>query len=217
MRTEDLQQALHQVNPAAVLVSPQVLEKVIQQLYHLPALPWDVPHRKTYVVDRQDLFRHIEQDDLNLNPDYLLPATVLLLVRPSNEQLAAEKPETLLSIYWRRLFHATVHLILEQLWKEDRLTLDEVRRRIEAIGQTEFSEVRRVLTEERYLVPSADDHAVWIEFAAVFLELRYFASSLVPIYFPALGNPDVVEQLLGAISTPRSCFTGPGCLVRPTR
>lgn len=206
MRMEELQQALHKVNPAAVLVSPQVLEKVIQQLYQLPTIPWDVPHRKTFVVNRQDLFRHIEQDDLNLNPDYLLPQTVILLVRPSHEQLAGEKVETLLSVYWRRLFHASIHLLLEQRYKNGALPLEVVRQRIEEIGQTEFDEVRRVLIEERFLLPSADEPAVYIEFAAVFLELRYFGSSLVPIYFPALGDPAPIEQILARDFDPRKLY-----------
>ncbi len=206
MRTEDLQQALHKVNPAAVLVSPQVLEKVLQKIHHLPAIPWEVPHRKTYVVDRQDLFLHIEQDDLNLNPDYLLPPTVILLVRPSNEQLLSEKTETLLSVYWRRLYHASIHLKLEQLVKDGQLPLEEVRRRIEEIGQTEFNEIRQVLIQERYLLPSADESTTYIEFAAVFLELRFFASSLLPIYFPALNNPAGVEQVLSSDFDPRELF-----------
>lgn len=206
MRMEDLQQALHTVNPAVVLVSPQVLEKVLQKLHHLPAILWEVPHRKTCVVERQDLFRDIEQEDLNLTPDYLLPPTVILLVRPSAEQLAIEKPETLLSVYWRRLFHASIHQLLEQRVKDGKLPLDEVRRRIEEIGQTEFNEVRRVLYEEYYLPPSADESEVYIEFTAVFLELRFFAGSLVPIYFPALGDPDAVEKLLARDFDPRELF-----------
>ncbi len=195
MKLTELQQTLHTVNPAAVLVSPQVLERVIQQVCNLPALPWDVPHRKSYVVDRQDLFRHIEQDDLDLSPEYLLPATVILLVKPTSEQPDGGEKDILLGVYWRRLFHASVHLALEQGWKEGSLTLAGVRQRVEAIGQTEYNEIRRVLLEDRWLVASAAEHTFWIEFAAVFLELRYFAKNLLPIYFPSL-DVGAVEELL---------------------
>jgi hypothetical protein len=194
MTLAELQQALHEVTSAAVLVSPQVIERVIQQVRHLSTLPWDVPHRKTHVVDRLDLFRHIEQDDLELSPEYLLPATVILLVRPSNEQLANENNETLKGLYWRRLFHASVHLQLEQRWKEGKLTLEDVRSRIEEIGQTEFAEIRQVLREDRWIVAGAEEHEIYIEFAAVFLELRYFAANLLPICFPSLANLHITHE-----------------------
>ena len=98
-------------------------------------------------------------------------------------------------MYWRRLFHASVHLALEQRWKEGSLTLAGVRQRVEEIGQTEYNEIRRVLLEDRWLVASAAEHTFWVEFAAVFLELRYFAKTLLPIYFPSL-DVGAVDELL---------------------
>jgi hypothetical protein len=192
MRLADLQQALTKVNSAAVLVTPQVLEKVIQQVCNFSGLPWEIPHRKSYVVDRQTLFRHIEQEDLDLGggarPDNLLPPTVILLVRPTNEQLALENNEVLLGVYWRRLFHASVHLLLEQRWDEGLLTREEIRGRIEEIGRTQFEEIRKVLIEDRFLLHQADEHTAYIEFAAMYLELRFFAANLLPIYFPSLAT-----------------------------
>src|SRR5262245_39880238 len=96
MRLAELQQALQAVNPAAVLVSPRVVERVIEQVHNLPTLVWEVPHRRSCVVDRQVLFRHIEQEDLDLNPGQLLPATVILLARPSNETLNSVARDVLL-------------------------------------------------------------------------------------------------------------------------
>lgn len=197
MKLSELQQVLHKITPAAVLVSPQVLDRVIQQVNNLPAFPWDVPHRESYVVDRQDLFRHIEQEDLNLSPEHLLPSTVILLLRPSNDSLATATRDAVLGAYWRRLFHASIHLLLEQRWKDGQLKLDEIRRRIDEIGQSQFQEIRRVLTEERYLLDRAEDQTVYIEFAAVFLELRYFAANLLPIYFPSMRDTAAVEAILG--------------------
>jgi hypothetical protein len=219
MRLAELQLALHQVDPAAVLVTPQVMDKVIQQVCNLPAVPWDVPHRSSYVVDRQDLFRHIEQEDLNLNPEHLLPTTVILLLRPSTERLVSDSRENILGEYWRRLFHACIHLRLQQLWKDGALTLDEIRHRVEEIGPAEFEEARRVLVEDRFLIHSAGEEMAYIEFAAVFLELRYFAANLLPIYFPSLCGAaleargpgqgpllDRVEQVVGRDLDPAALF-----------
>src|SRR5262249_54649062 len=157
-------------------------------VWNLPSIPWEVPHRKSYVVDRQDLFRHIEQEDLDLNPEQVLAlsvsrqtATVILLLRPTNEQLLAPA-ESILGKYWRRLFHASVHLELEDRWHDGRLTLAKIRQRIEEIGLNEFREFQKTLVDDRYLPARAPEHQVYIEFAAVFLELLHFSANLLPIY-----------------------------------
>src|SRR3954471_13607218 len=103
MRLADLQRALRAADEAAVLVSPRILERVIQQIADLSALHWGVPHAKCYVVDRQMLFRHAEQADLELEPDQLLPRTVILLARPSDDDLKNLETDYLLLKFWRRL------------------------------------------------------------------------------------------------------------------
>ena len=62
MKLLELQKILRAADPAAVLVSQRVLERVIQEVNRLPNLLWTVPHRQSCVVDRQVLFRHVEQD-----------------------------------------------------------------------------------------------------------------------------------------------------------
>ena len=85
MTQADLQKVLRAVDPAAVLVSTRILERVIRDDCHLPNMYWNVPHGKSYVCDRQLLFRHAEQADLELESDQLLPDTVILLCRPDAE------------------------------------------------------------------------------------------------------------------------------------
>jgi hypothetical protein len=149
-----------------------------------------------YVIDRHVLFRHVEQDELDLEADRLLPPTVILLARPSTEELTTEEPDAILLRYWRRLFHANLHIRIDKLWSEGKITPEELARRIEQIGRSEFDEVRTVLGQEKYLFPAADERAVYSEFAAVYLELRYFAANLLPAYFPAIGDAALVEQIL---------------------
>ncbi|HEV3203669.1 MAG TPA: hypothetical protein VGY77_04770, partial [Gemmataceae bacterium] len=196
MKLAELQKALQAADPAAILVTPAVMTRVIQKECKLPTLLLNVPHRKTFVVDRHVLFRHVDQDELDLEPDRLLPATVILVSLPAPEQLAGAKRDIIFVEYWRRLFHANVHIVLEKKCRDGTLTPEKIRRLIEEIGPTEFEEIRLVLGQDRYLLPPGTDEAVFIEFAAVFLELRYFAASLLPIYFPALLDLAKIERLL---------------------
>jgi hypothetical protein len=196
MKLSELRQALQAADPAAVLASPRVLDRVIQQVCRLPNLLWNVPHRECYVVDRQVLFRHVEQDDLDLEPDQLLPATVILLARPSVEELNSLDRAAILSKYWRLLFHANMHLALETREAEGRLTAEDIRERIERIGRAEFEEIRAVLTQDRALMQGASERAAYVEFVAVYLELRYFAANLLPTYFPGIRDFKLIDHLL---------------------
>src|SRR6516164_1340464 len=195
MKLAELQQELRAADPAGLLVSPAVMTRVIQNECKLRTLLPNVPHRKTYVVDRHVLFRHVDQDELDLEPDRLLPSTVILIAQPAPEQLAAAKRQIIFLEYWRRLFHAKIHLDLEKKCREGTLSPEAIRHLIEEIGPTEFEEIRLVLNQDRYLLPPGNDEAVFIEFAAVFSELRYFAANLLPIYFPALLDLAKIERL----------------------
>src|SRR5262249_10936012 len=175
MKLYELQQILRAADPAAVLVSQRVLERVIQEVCKLPSLLWTVPHRQSIVVDRQVLFRHVEQDELELESDVLPPPTVILLSRPPSEELSASDASALLLKYWQRLFHAKLHMSLGQRLADGRLTLADIRDRIEQIGQVEFEEVRNVLIQDQYLLRETDDRGVYMEFVAVYYDLRTFA------------------------------------------
>jgi hypothetical protein len=145
MRLAELQHALRATDPAAVLVSPRVLERVIQEVYQLPALLWQVPHRDSCVVDRLVLFRHVEQEELDLESDRLLPATVILLRRPTAEELNGGDAGMLLVKYWRLLFHASIHVELANRVAAGRLGDEVIEARIGELGRSEFEEIRLVL------------------------------------------------------------------------
>jgi hypothetical protein len=197
MKLAELQLALRAADPSAVLVPSRVLDRVIQRVGRLNNLFSDVPHRKCFVVTRSVLYRHVDPDDLDLEPDRLLPATVILLARPTVNALNTFERDELLLAYWRRLFHASVHRELDRLLAEGKLTATDVGERIAQVGPGEFAEVRMVLGQEHFLLTGADDTAVYFEFAAVYLELRFFAANLVPIYFPSLAAAsERIDRLL---------------------
>jgi hypothetical protein len=192
----ELAQLLAAADPAALLVPPRLLRRVIKHHRKLPGLGLQVPHRKSYVLGRDALLALVEKSELGLEPGRELPATVLLLARPEPEKLAAMPRGAALLKYWRLLFHARIDQHFEELIAGGKLTPADVRERVRRIGQTEFDEVRIVLQQEKYLLPPRDDRGVYAEFAAVYLELGFFVTTLLPRYFPALEDFPRIDRIL---------------------
>jgi hypothetical protein len=196
LTTAELDDAIRLADPNAILVSPRILRRVIKLDTGIGGIGLRVPHRKTYVIARERLLALVARSDLDLPLETPLPETVILIGRPSADALAELAPHEALVKFWRQLFHARVHLALEQRIAAGHLSDAEVRHRIASIGKTEFDEVRLVLRQEDYLVPPKDDRTVYVEFAAVYLELRYFVPSLLGSYFPGLDDLHYIDDVL---------------------
>src|SRR5262249_13565952 len=153
-------------------------------------------HRESLLINRQLLYQYVEPDELNLQAERLLPPTVILLAQPSAEALNRLGRAAMLLKYWRRLFHASVHRTLERRLASASIPADAIRSRRDQIGSVEFAEIRAVLEQERDLPPGADDRQVYVEFAAVYLELRYFLNNLLAVYFPGIGEFQTIDQVL---------------------
>ena len=198
----ELERAIRAADPAALLVAPRILRRVIKHDRGLNAIGLMVPHRKSFVIGAVEAAGIVEPDELGLEPRAEVPPTLILLARPDASTLAKIGRGEALIRYWRLLFHARVHMALEgksgprDAGRDRPLTPVEVRDRIDRIGQAEFDEVRAVLRHENYLLPPADDRSVLVEFAAVYLELRRFAAHLVPHYFPAIEDFGAIDRLL---------------------
>jgi hypothetical protein len=194
---DELVRTLRSADPSALLILPRILRRVVKQDRDVPGLGFKIPHYKSYVINRPALLAIVAMEELDLAPGAELPETVILIARPSQEELATTPAGTMLVRYWRLLFHARVHAAMEPRMVEGRISAAELRRRIHEIGPTEFDEIRAVLSQEGFLLPPRDDWATYVEFAAVYLELRHFAPSLVPRYFPALEDLESIDKLLG--------------------
>lgn len=192
----ELERSLRSRDPAVRLVLPRILRRVIREDCDLGGWGWRVPHRKSYVIGRERLLEIVEPAELGPEPPRSLPEKLILLPQPTPEHLAEVPRGDVLIHYWRLLFHARVHAALEEQAAADKLSLAEVRRRIGRIGPTAFDEARTVLREEHFLLPPRDDRAVYVEFAAVYLEMKHFAASLLPRYFPAIESPQSIEAVL---------------------
>ncbi len=66
-------------------------------------------------------------------------------------------PDHALVRCWRLLFHARVHLAVQDRIAEKSLNPSALRERIHAIGEVEFDEIRTVLGQEGYLLPPRND------------------------------------------------------------
>ena len=206
MTLDELKDAVAAVDPAAILVPGHLLSRVIREVHRLGGQTITVPHRKSCILDRYVLFRHVDPDDLDLGPDRLLPPKVILLTLPSPDRGHTLARESTLFQYLRRLFHARVHLDLEKRTAEGQLGAAVLAERVAQIGRSEFEEARTVLQQEQYLFPDAVPLDVYIEFAAVYLELRFFLPELLPVYFPAIRDHKQIEQILSQDVDAESLF-----------
>jgi hypothetical protein len=210
----ELEAAVRSVEPSARLVPPRVLRRVIRVHCSLGGFGFRVPHSKTYVIPSAALSEIADRDELGMTPTESLPPIVILLERPSAEEFEERSRGELLLRYWELLFHARVHCEFDSRRPAEQMSrLREssdafaermstmFADRVTAIGSEAFDEIREVLHEERFLLPRPasgcpDDASVYVEFAAVYLGMRYFKPFLLCSFFPALPSFDAIDQII---------------------
>ena len=197
LTSDELQCAVRAADPAAFLVLPRILRRVIKQDRRLTGFGLRIPHRKSFVIAREPLLEIVEKAELGLEEDAELPKKVLLLARPNPRKLDATPAEDLLIGCWRLLFHARIHAALDERAERGELSPSEICRRIHQLGTAEFDEIRTVLGQEDLLLPPRSDASIYVEFVAVYIELRYFAGSILSRYFPGLDNLSAIDALVG--------------------
>lgn len=80
------------------------------------------------------------------------------------------------------------HLLLERQLEKGMAADQCILQRHLEIGELEFAEIRSVLLKDEYLFPDPNDIETYVEFVAVYLELREFAEKNLPIYFPGIRD-----------------------------
>jgi hypothetical protein len=191
----DLERVLRAVDPAVHLAPPRVLRRVIRHHRDLGGVTLLVPHRKTYGISRDDFLAIAHPGDVGAAADDL-PARLILLVRPDQDQLARLTVEQALAKYWRFLFHARIDQAMHDAIRQGSLTLAKVRARIAAIGITEFEEAAQILREEDYLLDDQNLSAVYAEFVAVYSTTRRFFASQTSHYFPCLQSLEQIDRIV---------------------
>lgn len=166
-------------------VDPHLVRRVIKRQKRI-GIGGAIPHDHCCVIERDALFQMVSESELGARRATSdVPPHVVLVSRPQEED-----PRTV----WRRSFHGHVHLHLEELVRQGRLTEAIVRARVHRIGQTEFDEIRTVLREAQLLAPGSDEREVYIEFAAFYLELTTFDPEAIGHYFPTLRDLTLVDS-----------------------
>lgn len=192
LSNNEIRERLRAVAPEVLLVSPRLLRRVIRTVEELPAFTLRVPHAKSYVVDRADLLDVTDATELEWDSSAPLPEQVILLERPSHQELVDIRPELILQRLWRLLLHGKVHCRFNRQRTEGLLSDEEIARRIDLLGPIVFDEIRHVLVAERMAL-RRDDASIYGEFVAVYLELNYFTPSLRTRYFPGIEDHERVS------------------------
>jgi hypothetical protein len=154
----------------------------------------------SYTIERDRLLAFADLAELGVSPASDLPRRVILLPRPHDDELNDTKHlDHLVERYLRLLFHACVHLDLENradhLSEAEREAWGEQRR--SQIGEVEFAEIRAVLLKDDTLFPPTHEVEIYTEFAATYLELRYFVPHERRWYFPALRDWGAADWIIG--------------------
>jgi hypothetical protein len=194
MKLEELSRLLREVEPAALLLEPPLLARVVQRVTGVTWAVWKVPHSHCFTLDRDTLYQHVDPDELRLTADQPISDPAILLERPTADQLTGPR-DALLVRYWRLLFHATAHRELNRSVAS--LTPAALRERIEAIGAAAVEEARNVLEQDGLLTENSTDHEAYAEFVTHYYELKFFNPTLIPVCFPSLPPGADVEAVIG--------------------
>jgi hypothetical protein len=197
LKVDELERLVKRVEPAAFLVPPRLLRRVIKQHRKLGGLAVLVPHRKGYVIEREALLKHVRPAELGLASSTEAPPFAFLIVRPDPERLAKRTAGEALLNQWRILFHLHIDHAMQQKLANGSLTLAQARTRIQRLGLAEFAEITAVLRQESYLLPPESPETVYAEFVAVYLTLRRFDPARVAHFFPALHDLAAVDAVVG--------------------
>jgi hypothetical protein len=190
LTVSELRRIVRGVDPVAFVVPARVVRRAIKHDRDLPTMVLKVPHRWAFAIGSGAALRVVDRDELGLEAGEELPPTVILIAEPDSDELAELPVDEVLRTCWRRLFHARIDVELARRFADGSISRAGLRERVRRLGPSAFEEARSVLRQEEWLLPPLDDPGVYIELAAVFLELRAFAPELVADYFPAIRDPD---------------------------
>lgn len=166
------------------IVDQRIVRRVIKHQLKISGFGLRIPHDHCVAVRAEVLRKLASPQELGMEE---LPTSVVLLAR---EEILSSRDQ------WRHEFHGKIHLALEEKRHTGVLSDVVVRARIHAIGQIEFDEIRRVLGQEDLILARQQDAAVYVEFAATYLEYRYFEPGSISQLFPTICEYKHILQTL---------------------
>ncbi|MEI8017850.1 MAG: hypothetical protein WCH39_06580 [Schlesneria sp.] len=193
----DVEQRLRDQQVGIYFVMPRVVRRVLQNELDIASPLQQPPHRKSCVVQRDRLLWLVARDELGVDDRIELPDQIILIAQPEEHQLETMTREELQRYYWRLMFHARIDYEMLARTSRARMSMSELRSRIDQIGQSAFDEIRSVLRSEQMLTRPDDDRNVYAEFVAVYHELQAFCPHLISLYFPSLPASEIVLNTIG--------------------
>ncbi len=212
----ELARVVRRVDPAAFVVPGRIVRRAIKHDRELPdgGLPRAAPRGFVHRRPAGGAGGGRPRASWAWKPASRAPPTVILLAAPEADELADRPAGEVLRDFWRRLFHARVHVELERADRRGSSAIrapraDPAARPVGLRGGPVGPRGRKSTC-----CPPRDDLAIYVEFAAVYLELRAFDDHLLPALLPGDPRPrrrrhrpgeDVdAEALLAATRLPGS-------------
>src|SRR5271154_4374641 len=103
INVNELERLVKRAEPAAFLVPPRLLRRVIKLHRKIGGLAVLMPHSKGYGLEREALLKCVLPAELGLASATELPPYAYLIVRPAPERLARRTPGEVLAKHWRIL------------------------------------------------------------------------------------------------------------------
>lgn len=191
-----LQRRLAAVDSRVLLVRRPVVNRVARHLWRSTVITWRAPHAFAVLCPCDTLLDVVEPDEVGIALAASLGTTAILLPRPRAQLLARLSAAELLHDYARRLFHVRVEELLAVRWPTGAAGAARAQQRRWALGFPCLAEIERVLRQENRLRPPGDAEAVYLEFAATFLEFHHFQPGALATWFPGLPDHNDVLALI---------------------
>lgn len=188
---ERITRIIQAVEPRARFVSLRLLQRVIRRHFDLSAGA-KAPHAFVFELPSRLIKELVGDAGIGAEVQ-----SIILLPLPADD--APISADSFILGCWRALFHAAIDRAIDQkggMIPDDR----------QLFNATVLHEIRNVLEGERRLALPDDERILFREFAALFLELRYFAPQQLAIYFPGFLDPEVVVRHLERLVDAQALF-----------
>ena len=178
------------VCPYARVVPERILRRISRERHSLVEAGRVILHDQLAVITDEDVLGLIDDDELHIDPLNPRPHCWILLRKFHEREIENLSVGERRRELWRRLFHGQIDhsLLSRRLMGQWRRSL--VRAWQEDLGESTLKEIRTVLLSDRMLLSEASDAQLLAEFAAVFLELKWFEPEALPLVFPGLEQLD---------------------------
>ena len=172
----------------ARLLPERILRRIARERLKMIDQGRLILHDDIAVVADSDLIGLIDDSELSLDPHKERPHFWILIRNLSDREQGVWDTARRRRELWRRLFHGMVDewLLKRRLAGQWRRSL--IRSWTEAMGELTLKEIRTVLYNDARIASETSDAQMLAEFAAAYLDLKWFEPEALPLVFPGLGQ-----------------------------